>query len=307
MASNYWRAREEAQRAKNITDEAVINAKMQKIYDRMRANIATEIDSFYEKYALSEGISIAEAKKRVSKLDIKAYEAKAKQYVKMAELRRAAGEPAGAEFSETANREMALYNATMRINRLEMLKSKIGLELADGYDELESEGKAHMTKKAQAELERQAGILRSTVKSDVSDAKRIVNASFYNATFSDRIWGHEYALKLEIEKALSQYLISGKGSRELSRELTKKFSVSAKDAQRLMATEVRRVQTDVAKESYEKNGNKRYEFLALNPKGPCPICKALDGSFFAVSAMMPGENAPPMHPSCHCATAPAVE
>ena len=35
--------------------------------------IQKEIDSFYAKYATSEGISIAEAKRRVSKLDIEEY------------------------------------------------------------------------------------------------------------------------------------------------------------------------------------------------------------------------------------------
>lgn len=35
----------------------------------------------------------------------------------------------------------------------------------------------------------------------------------------------------------------------------------------------------------------------------CPICKGLDDKHFKVDDMMPGENAPPMHPNCHCSTA----
>ena len=37
--------------------------------------------------------------------------------------------------------------------------------------------------------------------------------------------------------------------------------------------------------------------------GCCPICAALDGKHFDVDKMMPGENAPPMHPNCRCSTA----
>ena len=33
-------------------------------------------------------------------------------------------------------------------------------------------------------------------------------------------------------------------------------------------------------------------------------CKKLNGKIFKVKDMMPGKNAPPMHPRCHCCTAP---
>ena len=39
-------------------------------------------------------------------------------------------------------------------------------------------------------------------------------------------------------------------------------------------------------------------------KDCCPICQELDGKIFKVKDMECGKNAPPMHPNCHCATAP---
>ena len=44
-----------------------IDAEIQKIYERMVPDIQKEIESFYQRYADKEGISLAEAKKRVSK------------------------------------------------------------------------------------------------------------------------------------------------------------------------------------------------------------------------------------------------
>ena len=41
-------------------------------------------------------------------------------------------------FSKEANDEMRLYNTTMKINRLELLKANIGLELVDGFNELQT-------------------------------------------------------------------------------------------------------------------------------------------------------------------------
>ena len=109
----YWRKRETAQRKKNIKNEAEYQKKIDEIYEYMLRNIQKEINSFYTKYAREEGISIADAKKKVSQLDIKAYERKAKKYVK------------NRDFSKEANEEMKLYNLTMKINRLEMLKAKL--------------------------------------------------------------------------------------------------------------------------------------------------------------------------------------
>ena len=40
-------------------------------------------------------------------------------------------------FSKQANDEMRLYNLTMKVNRLELLKAQIGLELVAGFDELQ--------------------------------------------------------------------------------------------------------------------------------------------------------------------------
>ena len=71
-----------------------------------------------------------------------------------------------------------------------------------------------------------------------------------------------------------------------------------------MTTELRRVQTDAARQVYERNGNTEYKFLTTNPQGACDICKRLDGKVFKVKNMIPGTNAPPMHPWCHCTTAP---
>nr|WP_243857074.1 minor capsid protein [Dorea longicatena] len=53
----------------------------------------------------------------------------------------------------------------------------------------------------------------------------------------------------------------------------------------------------------ENNGFDEYVYVACTKGDVCPICKGLDDKHFKVDDMMPGENAPPMHPNCHCSTA----
>jgi hypothetical protein len=204
----------------------------------MLDGVQKEIDGFYGRYASKEGISINEAKKRVTEADIKAYERKAKRYVKDASLDRAANKgktnKKGYYFSEQANEEMRLYNLTMKVNRLEMLKANIGLDLIKGHDELEKYMAEILQGRTTEELERQAGILGNTITINSNMAHAIPNSSFHNAKFSDRIWTHQDLLKADLSKLLQTGLIQGKNPRVLARELESKFNTSRYNAERLM-------------------------------------------------------------------------
>lgn len=245
-----------------------------------------EIDAFYGRYADKEQITLAEAKRRVSKLDIAAYQRKAKRYV------------ADKDFGKQANEEMRLYNLTMKVNRLEMLKANIGLELVAGHDEQEQFMSKILRGRTEEELQRQAGILGKTVRNNAKLAETIPNASFHNATFSERIWGNQTALKAELSKQLQAGMIQGKNPRVLAREIQKTFGASASSAERLMRTELARVQTEAQKQSFLANGFEEYTFHAN--RGCCSACSDLDGKHFKIKDMMPGKNAPPMHPNCRC-------
>ncbi len=288
-SQEYWKQREAEQLKHNIREEKDYQQHIDTIYQNMLDQIQKEIESFYAKYAAKEGISMAEAKKRATKLDIDAYARKAKKYVK------------DKDFSDKANEEMRLYNLTMKVNRLELLKANIGLEMVSGFDVLQQFLDRVLTHRTLAEFKRQAGILGKTVLNNREAVHAIVNASFHNATFSDRIWLYQDLLKKDLEKILSTGLIQGKNPRVLASDLQKRFGVSRSHAERLMVTELARVQIEAQKHSYERNGYQEYEFIALG--NACPICKAKDGKHFQVKKMVPAENAPPMHPHCRCSTA----
>lgn len=279
-----------------MMEEAQQQRELEKIYAEMYRHAEDEINRFYGKYADAEGIDITEAKKRVTQADIEAYEALAKEYVK------------NKDFSDRANAEMRLYNATMKINRLEMLKARIGVHLVAGINDIDDYYEKVVTDRTRQEIERQAGILGETVS--VADttkrAENIVNASFFNATYSERIWSHQDRLRSMISIELQRGLIAGIGSRQMASNIRKEYDVSLADAHRLMVTELRRVQTDVAMDSYKASGVQKYVYMAVNPRA-CPICREIDGNVYDVADAEPAKNAPPMHPRCHCTTAPYVD
>lgn len=250
-SQTYWKNRETEQRKHNIRDEKKYQKRIREIYQNMIDEMDKEINGFYGKYASKEGITISEARKRAAKLDIEAYVRKAKKYVKEK------------DFSDEANAEMRLYNMTMRANRLELLKANIGLEMIAGFDELQKFFDEKLTDRVTGEFERLAGILGKTVQDNAKAAHAIVNASFHNATFSDRIWMYQDMLKAELSSLLQTGLIRGQNPRKLATHLRRRFGVSQSNAERLMITELARVQTEAQKQSFERNGFDEYTFLAL--------------------------------------------
>ena len=291
-SKTYWEKREAEALKHYLQEEQEYQAQLRAIYQNMLDAAQKEIDAFYGRYADKEQITLAEAKRRVSKLDIAAYQRKAKRYV------------ADKDFSKQANEEMRLYNLTMKVNRLEMLKANIGLELVAGHNEQEQFMSKILRGRTEEELQRQAGILGKTVRNNAKLAETIPNASFHGATYSERIWGNQAQMKADLSKLLQQGLIQGKNPRALSKDLRKYYIGDGKDggaayaAERLMRTELARVQTEAQRQSFLANGFEEYTFHVN--RGCCSACADLDGKHFKIKDMMPGKNAPPMHPNCRC-------
>lgn len=291
-SSNYWRKREREWKKADLKDEAEYIQEIQDIYSTMLTQINKEIESFFVRYSNKEGMSMAEAKRMASDIDIKEYKKKAKKYVKEK------------DFSKEANEQMRLYNLAMKVNRLELLKANIGLELTAGSDELVSFTKEKLEGAALEQIQRNAGILGDTIVDNAKTAKTIANSSFKNATFSERIWSQQDLLKNDLYGILSTALIQGRNPREFIPKVRKSFDVTRYQAERLLRTELTRVRIQAQAESYEANGIDEYEYVACGLRDVCPACKVLDKQIFKLKDMEPGENAPPMHPNCHCSTAP---
>lgn len=293
-SSDYWRKREEKWIKQQIKEDGkqakVIAEKYQKALDQ----IQKEIDANWERFAGKEGATLSEAKKMAYEMDVKAFARKAKQYVK------------DKDFSKTANDELRLYNVTMRVNRLELLKSQIGLELVALSNDLDKYTAETLTKAGLAEAKRQAGILGETLFENYrSFIDSVANGSFQGATFSERIWGNTGALKAELDRLLIRALTQGRNPRELARELRNIFDSSKYEAERLMRTETARIQLEVQKKSYQEYDITEYEFIA-EPLA-CGLCKPLNEKTFKVSKLKVGVNAPPMHPNCRCSTVPHID
>src|SRR5690625_3804566 len=288
MSKNYWRDRELKHIEKKIKDDEKLAKRLARNQRRAMREIEKEIEAFYGRNARKERISVEEARKRAEKLDIEEYRKKAKEYVKEK------------NFSPRANEEMRLYNVTMRTNRLELLKAYLQLEMVAMTEEEYDILLKAMMKDAGNEFKRLSGILGVTIKYNEKKLKSIVNSSFLNATWSDRLWDNQDALRQELDRLLNRGIVQGINPRQLARELREKFESSIYNSERLLRSELGRLQIQVQEDSYKQADISQYEVI-VEPDG-CDYCQSFDGKVFNVEDMEVSVNAPIFHPNCRCST-----
>lgn len=296
----YWRKREERWIKENIKHDKEIAKEIEALLNDAYDDIQKDIDSFYAKYSNKEGISIAEARKRVAQHDVQKFQSAAKKYVD------------AKDFSQRANEELRLYNLTMKVNRLELLKAQINMRLTGASDDIDNLLADNAYEQSIEEIRRNAGILADSTNIDIEDrARKILNGSFHLSdsnvlnTFSDNIWLYKTELVNDLEKLLIRSFTKGENPRVMAKQLKKQFNVYGYQAERLARTEMSKIYSTIQHQSYVDNEIDEYELIA-EPTA-CDTCATLDGKIFKVKDMLAGKNASPLHPNCKCSTAPYVK
>ena len=300
--NNYWAKREKAERAWQIEQDKNFDKyvkELGEIYQKAIDNINREIRA-----------DIGIANGQLIKADKMAeYERLAKEMVKKADAMRAKGHVVTRkDFSKDVNDRLKIYNATMRVNRNEILKSMIGEQLVDlGIDQ-----EVDLTKKLwndyTKEKERQAGILGVTTKNKTwsnTDTAEIIYGQIANANFSKRIWANVDSLKGRLDGLVSTAIIRGDNPKEMAKWLTGEVGATIKNqryvAERLARSETARVQFSVQKMSALDNGYKYVKWYAEG--SACKACKAIAGDDVGYGdGIYPVKEVPdiPVHPNCMC-------
>ncbi|MGZ1606480.1 minor capsid protein [Staphylococcus argenteus] len=294
--SKYWLERAQNVIQSEIQADAQATTEIERIILQMYAEIAKELLAFYAKYATTAGLTMLEVKKNADAFDVKAFRHKAKMYVRRK------------DFSGEANRVLKLYNLTMKISREQLLKQHLDLIVRDTELNLQSKLEDHLVEAVDREVERQAHILGEHVKIDDAEVKAVVNSNFKGVTWSQRIWKDMALVQKEVEQITSHVVIRGRHPNEFVSEFKKQTNSTSYNASRLLVTESARVQTESQKIAYLKDLGEdgKYKYVAKIDSKTSKLCHSLNGKIFKVKDMIPGVNAPPMHPWCRSTTVPHV-
>lgn len=294
---SYWE-----DRAKEIIDEESksdyeIAQEIQRIVDEMNEDIENEINRFYTRYAINEGISFIEAKKKIDAVDVQMFQQKAKQYVE------------NKDFSDKANAELRAYNTKMYVSREKLLQAQLGLIVTYAYAQIEQSMYNYMESAYYRALEQQAGILGETLQVSINDVKTIVFTPFEGHKWSTRLWSDMDVVRRHVQKTTRHVLLRGRHPYEFVKDLRKDTGATTYNMKRLLLTETARVQTLASKRHMlEEHGpESEYQFVAKMDSKTTKTCRSLNDKTFKVKDMVPGVNAPPMHPFCRSAVVPHID
>ncbi|WP_447549091.1 minor capsid protein [Staphylococcus epidermidis] len=293
---DYWLERaQNVINAESLADaQAVIE--VERIILQMYAEIAKELLAFYAKYATDTGLTIQEVMKKADDFDVYAFRNKAKKYVKRK------------DFSDEANNALKLYNLSMKVSREKLLKQQLDLIVKDSTLDIQDEIEKKLVDAVDREVKRQAHILGEHVKIDETKVKAVVNSNFKGVNWSTRLWQDMAVVQKEVEKTTSNVLLRGRHPNEYIKDFKKQINTTTYNASRLLVTESARVQAESQKLTYlkELGEDGEYKYVAKIDKKTSKICHSLNGKIFKVKDMIPGINAPPMHPWCRSTTVPHV-
>lgn len=242
--------------------------------------------------------------------DMEEYESLAKRAVAKANALRAKGKHVTRkDFSADVNNRLKVYNATMRINRNEILKSKIGARLVELGVDQEGSLTDKLWDKYTQEKERQAGILEITTKSNLWTSKEVqeqIAGQIAGANFSKRIWANMDVLKGQLDGLVSSAIIRGESPVKMAKRLAGMVSSTVMDqeyaAERLARTEMARVQFAAQKKSIIDTGYKYVKWIA--EADACRTCReiAYKDNGYDEDGVYKAKDVPdiPVHPNCMC-------
>ena len=270
---------------RDIDRDKILAQLYQESFDRMQS----EIDRFYLAYAKKEGLTKQEAMKKASEFDVTKFAKKAEKAVKEK------------DFSPKTNSWLRTYNLKMKVSRLELLKSELALEIHNLTSDANEVFEKARRDEFLNEYKRQAGILGISSSGAKKRMQSVLDADFYGQNFSSRVWGRT-GLQANLQRdgfsSLDRIYTDMMGYKQEMARLAKKYETSKANAQRLLKTEIARINADTQLAMLKDNGFTHMIYVA--EPGACDICGPLDQKAIPIEKVEKGVNMFPMHPNCRC-------
>jgi len=267
---------------------------IQDVYQRYSKQIQKELFAFYQQYADEQGISLTDAKAKLSKEDFSDYARLANEYREAAK-----------KDPEALKRLDDRYRAS-KANRLEALNLEMDYALLQMNGQLQVSFERYL-KGVAKHVYRKINFGNTSGTFDEKAVRTLINMKIDGENFSTRIWGNTDRLSEKLKETLMDGFIRGSSSAEMARELRKAFNVTRAQAETLLRSESTLVANLTAAKRYMEEGLTKYQYLAYIDGKTTEICKRLNKKVFLLKDYKPGTNAPPMHANCRSAIVPDDE
>ena len=302
--SDYWKIRFGQLEAAQNQKGAEAYLEIEKIYKQAQKEIEGKINTWYQRFATNNGVSMAEARKMLSGADLKEFKWDVKDYIKHGQDNAMTG---------TWMKQLENASAKFHISRLEVLKihtqhslemmfeNQLGITNGTMTDILES-GYYHIA----YELQKGFGIGWDIAGLDQGHIKKLLSKPWAvdGKNFSERIWDNKQKLISEIHNELTRNVMLGQDPQKAIDAIAKKMNASKYNAGRLVMTEEAYFSSAAQKDCFNDLDVEEYEIVATLDSHTSDICQSLDGQVFPMKDFEPGITAPPFHVYCRSTTVP---
>ncbi|MBU3819293.1 MAG: minor capsid protein [Candidatus Faecalibacterium intestinavium] len=278
--------------------------KLEEIYRGAEQSVAREIESWYQRFAANNQITLAEARKRLTTGQLEEFRWTAEQYVKAAQK---------AGLSEEWIKKLENASARFHVSRLESLQLQIQqqaellfgnqLDEVDGLlREITADGRARTA----YEIQKGLGLGWDIAAPDQAKLDTLLKTPWTTdgRTFRDRCWTDKAALVDAVQREMIQGMLRGDPPAKAVEAIRKQFGVARAKTARLVHTETTYFTALSRAQTYRELGVEQIEIVETLDSRTCPVCGALDGKVISRAEYQPGVTVPPFHPNCRGTTCP---
>lgn len=302
--AEYWKQRFTQLEAAQNRKGATAYLEMEKQYKAAQNELEAQIARWYQRFADSNGISLAQAKQWLKGQDLAEFKWDVKEYIKYGKENAINGawmqelENASSKFH--ISRLEALQIQTQ--NSLETMFAQQMGTMKKALSDVYASGYYHTAYTVQQGF----GLGWDIAGLDQAQIEKVLSKPWavdgYN--FSTRIWNSKTKLIGEVHNELSKNLLTGADPQKAIDSLAKKMGTSKSNAGRLVMTEQAYFSSAAQKDCFNNLDVEEYEIVATLDSHTSDICRSLDGKVFKMSDYKPGVTAPPFHVYCRSTTAP---
>lgn len=290
--ADYWAARRAELLEQMESDEAALQAKLSKLYEKQVAQLEREIAAYYQEYGEKSVIEYRKLMVSLSEKDrkmlIERMDEFAKKYPQYAHL-------------------IPVRESIYKLNELEGIQASIRLQQLEIGAIEQSELEAHFRKQAQRAANLAAeelGFGSNFYGIDAAVVTGTVGAAWAKGkAYSETVWDNREKLAAYLNDDFAQLVARGAPYDKVAQAMGERFaSVGGNDIRRLIYTEGTFLFNEAQAQVHQTDFND-YALSCADSRA-CQVCRDLQAEQRARPARFedraPGVNFPPLHPWCRC-------
>lgn len=304
MSNNYWTKRfEEEEKQRNISNKAYTK-EIEKQYKIAENKIKSDIEKWYIRIADNNQISLVDAKKLLTKDELKEFKWTLAEYTQKAK-------------SGAWKKELENVSARVHIKRLEALQLQVQNSIETLRNKENEMLEDYLIKNYEDtyyhslyEISKGLNLKTSFATLDKNKINQVIGKPWLSdgKTFSDRIWQDKEQLINTLRTKITQSFITGSTLDEAVEDISKFVSDKIKNkeyvARRLLETESAAYASKAQIEAFKSINVEKYEIVATLDFHTSEICQEMDGKVFNISDQEIGVTVPPFHSHCRTVIAP---